>query len=235
MYSVTSGTENTSLGNSAAASMTTGASNAIIGERAGLSITTGSRNTYLGSFAGACVTTGGCNILIGREAATATTPLTTGSCNVLIGDSTNPGAAARVCSVIVGYGGVSKGDNTGFIASGGGVFQGNNSADWSTTSDQRIKKNITDNNIGLAKIKQIKVRNFEYKTKDEIIELPKDSFINKKGIQIGIIAQEMEEILPEMVETQSTGVKSVNTNNLNWYLVNAIKELAAKVEALENK
>jgi hypothetical protein len=37
-----------------------------------------------------------------------------------------------------------------------------------TVSDERIKKNITDNNIGLEAINKIQVRNFEYRTEDEI-------------------------------------------------------------------
>ena len=40
---------------------------------------------------------------------------------------------------------------------------------------------------------------------------------------------------PAVVETSSTGVKTVNSDNLTWYLVNAVKELSAKVEELESK
>ena len=52
---------------------------------------------------------------------------------------------------------------------------------FSTTSDRRLKKNIVDNNVGLEKINQIQVRNFEYRTRDEIDELPKDSVIPSEG------------------------------------------------------
>ncbi len=49
-----------------------------------------------------------------------------------------------------------------------------------------------------------------------------------------MIAQEVEDILPDIVEThESSGVKSVDANNLTWYLVNAVKELSAKNDALE--
>ena len=102
-------------------------------------------------------------------------------------------------------------------------------------SDRRIKKNIVDNNIGLDKISQIQVRNFEYRTEDEITELPKHSAIEKSGIQLGVIAQEIEQILPDVVKEESTGVKSVNPDNLTWYMVNAIKELKAEIELLKNK
>jgi len=116
-----------------------------------------------------------------------------------------------------------------------GSFQGNNSSSWSTTSDKRIKKNIKDNNIGLDAIKNIRVRNFEYRTKNEITEVPPHAAIDKEGMQLGVIAQEIETILPDVVQEQSTGVKTVNPDNMTWYLVNAVKELSAQVEELKTK
>ena len=47
--------------------------------------------------------------------------------------------------------------------------------------------------------------------------------------------QEIEEILPDVVETQTTGIKTVNPDNLTWYLVNAVKELSARVQELESR
>ena len=80
---------------------------------------------------------------------------------------------------------------------------------------------------------------FEYKKPDEIVtdnpELEDliDSIGEKpKGEQVGVIAQEIEQILPDLVETQTTGIKTVNPDNLTWYLVNAVKELSAKNDAL---
>ena len=56
--------------------------------------------------------------------------------------------------------------------------------------------------------------------------------MNKEGLQLGVIAQEIEGVLPDIVETLSTGVKTVNPDNLTWYLVNAVKQLSAQNEAL---
>ena len=39
--------------------------------------------------------------------------------------------------------------------------------------------------------------------------------------------------LPDVVTEQSTGVKTVNPDNMTWYLVNAVKELSAEVERLK--
>ena len=131
---------------------------------------------------------------------------------------------------------VGKGSQTGFInPGGGGVYQGNNSSTWSTTSDRRIKKNIADNTVGLEIIRELRVRNFEYRTPEEITEVPSHAAINKEGVQIGLIAQEAQEVLPEIVKQESTGVYSVDPENLTWYLINAVKELDAEVQALRTE
>jgi hypothetical protein len=157
-----------------------------------------------------------------------------------LGRCTLASAATGVANEIVigmNFGGsvTGKGTNTGFISSVS-IFNGSNTTTWNTISDQRIKKNIVDNTNGLDKINLIQVKNFEYRLPEEIEEPLKPSdAVTKKNIQLGVIAQEIQKILPECVKEQSTGVLSVQTDNLIWYLVNAIKELTAKIEALENK
>ena len=101
-----------------------------------------------------------------------------------------------------------------------------------TTSDRRIKKNIVDNNIGLEKLNQIQVRNFEYRTRDEIDELPKDSVIPNEGVQLGVIAQEVQGFLPQIVDEESTGCLSVDGSDIKWLLVNAVQELSTQVDEL---
>ena len=115
------------------------------------------------------------------------------------------------------------------------MYQGNNSTLWSVTSDQRLKKNIVDNNIGLDKITQIQVRNFEYRLPEEITDLDKSHAINIQGVQLGPIAQELQSILPDCVKTESTGVMSVDSSNIIWHMINAIQELSAKVVQLETQ
>ena len=117
------------------------------------------------------------------------------------------------------------------------MFNTNNTTTWNQTSDERIKKNIVDNNKGLEFINQIQVRNFEYRTESEITDFknPKSAVVEKSGVQIGTIAQEIEKVLPELVTESSAGVKNVNTDPLVWYLINAVKELSTKVTALEGK
>ena len=207
---------NCGFGINALASSTSGANNVGLGYQAGYSLTTGLQNTLVGY---SCANSG-------------TNNLTTGNYNVGIG-SINFGSATADYQIVIGSpGSIGKGGSTGYInPQGGGMYQGNNSATWSVTSDARLKKNIVDNTQGLDKILSIQVRNFEYRTKDEVTELEPQNAIDIKGVQLGAIAQELKEILPECVKTESTGVMSVDTTNLTWYLINAVKELNTKLDA----
>ena len=58
---------------------------------------------------------------------------------------------------------------------------------------------------------------------------------NEGEIQTGVIAQEIEEILPECIKESDTGIKTVNNDPITWALVNAVKELSAKVETLQSE
>ena len=162
---------------------------------------------------------------------------TAGYRNIVVGRGSVGSASDSNTQVVIGTGLTGKGTSTAFIGGSSGAYQENNSSSWSTTSDRRIKKNIVNNDTGLEKISQIQVKNFEYRTEDEVVDFdnPKAVCVDKQGIQIGAIAQEIEEILPEVVNTASTGAKSVDPSNLTWYLINAIKELNAKIAELEVK
>jgi len=246
LYANTSGASNTAVGHQALLNSTADNNTAVgyqslpnnqasyntaVGQGAGYANTTGESSVFIGQHAGRNATTGGSNTIIGTGAGYTGTALTTGYNNIYVGTNAAAAAAAEQHSIVVGANSTSKGNSTGFInPNSGGVYQGNNSSTWSTTSDQRLKKNIVDNNTGLDKLTQIQVRNFEYRTEDEITELPKDQAIKKTGVQLGVIAQELQAVLPECVKTESTGVLSVDTDNLTWYMINAIKELKAEFD-----
>ena len=163
--------------------------------------------------------------------------MTTGSGNICIGFATDIATPSDSYTVVIGYDITGKGSSTGFYGGSGAVYNEANTSTWSTVSDRRIKKNIEDNNTGLEAINQIQVKNFEYRTEDEIVDFdnPASGVVKKEGIQLGVIAQEIEEILPNMVRTESTGVKSIKPDDLTWYLVNAVKELSAQNDALTTR
>jgi hypothetical protein len=212
---------NTAVGYQALTAATNSTFNAAFGYQAGNAITTGGQNTILGAVAGRIIATGGNNTYIGVN-------------------STASGAAATNEIVICTDTTTGKGSNTGFIApapsASGGMYQGNNSAAWSVTSDQRLKKNIVDNNVGLDAINAIQVRNFEYRLPEEVDpELSPGDAIAKTGVQLGVIAQELQAVLPDCVRQESTGVLSVDSDSLTWHMINAIKQLSTRVAELEAK
>jgi hypothetical protein len=236
-FSNTTGERNTAVGYQALYTSTTASNNTAVGHWAAKGATTGGLNTCVGDYAGVFLTTGSSNICIGALAGYNQNigPVTTGGANILIGNDTGLAASSNNhCININTVGSVGKGTSTAFInANGGGVYNGSNVTTWAQTSDQRLKKNIVDNNDGLDAINSIRVRNFEYRLPEEITELDASNAIQKSGIQLGVIAQELQAVLPECVKTESTGVLSVQTDNLTWYMVNAIKELKAENDSLK--
>ncbi|MEQ9009678.1 MAG: tail fiber domain-containing protein, partial [Ekhidna sp.] len=92
------------------------------------------------------------------------------------------------------------------------------------TSDARLKKNISSLENSLEKT--TKLRGVSYQWKDETITIQN---------QIGVIAQEVEEVYPEFVHTNDEGMKAVNYAQMTAVLIEAIKELNAKVEKLESE
>jgi len=229
----TTGNSSVAVGYQALNANTTSSNNTAVGYQAGYAKTTGGSNTFLGFTAGSGITTGNNNLCVGQSAGGV---LTTGASNIYIGSGSNTASSAAADSEILICTGnqTAKGNSTGFIsANGGGVYQGNNSAAWSVASDRRLKKNIVDNTEGLSIISQIRVRNFEYRTAEEVTELPTNQAIQKQGVQLGVIAQELLEVCGDCVKTESTGVMSVNQDNLTWHMINAIKDLKAELDTVK--
>lgn len=89
-------------------------------------------------------------------------------------------------------------------------------------SDARLKKNISPLQNSLQKI--MKLGGYHYQ------------WINparSQNPQSGLLAQEVEQQMPELVKTDEEGIKSVNYNGLIPYLVEAVKELKKENELLK--
>lgn len=232
----TVGSYNTAVGYQSLYSNTGNGAYTAVGYQAGFSTTTGGDATYVGWQAGYDVTTGANNVCIGSYAGRYLTGIVTGGQNIMLGAYTGAASTSANYQIVIGYGSISKGAGTGYINPGsGGVYQGNNSSTWLQTSDQRLKKNIVDNNTGLDVINAIQVRNFEYRLPEEVTELESHCAIDVKGVQLGAIAQELQAVLPDCVKEESTGVLRVDTDNLTWYLINAVKELKAEIDLIKGK
>lgn len=212
----------------------TATQNTAIGAEA-LLANTAVNNVAIGYQAGAGNTSGTGNIFIGQGAGYSTYQATTGNFNILIGATAQNSANGNANEIVIGTNNpTGKGGSTGYINAGGGaMYQGNNTISWTVASDRRLKKNIVDNTEGLDIISQIRVRNFEYRTAEEVTELPASQVIDKQGIQLGVIAQELLEVCGDCVKTESTGVMSVNSDNLTWHMINAIKDLKAELDTVK--
>jgi uncharacterized protein (UPF0218 family) len=92
------------------------------------------------------------------------------------------------------------------------------------TSDQRLKDNIVVIEDPLAKVLSISGNTYTWNEKS-----------GKEGNDVGVIAQEVLEVLPEAVTTRDNGYLAVDYHKIVPLLVEAIKELSAKVENLEQK
>ncbi len=90
------------------------------------------------------------------------------------------------------------------------------------TSDERLKDNITPIDDPLAKVLSISGNTFDWNEKS-----------NKSGHDVGVIAQEIQAVLPEAVVTRDNGYLAVDYHKVVPLLIEAVKELSAKVESLE--
>lgn len=125
-------------------------------------------------------------------------------------------------------------DNSGNLTITGSTATKASGTTWANPSDQRIKDNITEYNKGLDELAQINVKEWEYNGKG-------GSSAGMKGI--GVIADEVEKILPETVTTykaklnpedeQETDIKQFDASEVVWLLVKSVQQLKAKIEALE--
>lgn len=91
-----------------------------------------------------------------------------------------------------------------------------------TQSDERLKTGIQKLTDPLGKIDLINGYLYHWK----------DSNRDQQE-QAGVLAQEIEKVMPELVREDSNGIKAVNYNGLIPYLLEAIKTLKAEVEALK--
>jgi len=105
---------------------------------------------------------------------------------------------------------------------------------WTIASDERIKTNIQNYTKGLVEICQVRPVTYDYNGKGGFEAGPGG---------VSIIAQEIQSIFPECVgsvkaklepeDTEEVDLFNYNGHAITFALINAVKELNAKVEALE--
>jgi len=90
-------------------------------------------------------------------------------------------------------------------------------------SDARVKDNVVTIDNALDKVN--KLRGVTYTRND----------IEDKQTKMGVIAQEVLEVIPEVVQQDNEGKYSVAYGNMNGLLIEAIKELKAEIEELKKQ
>lgn len=91
-------------------------------------------------------------------------------------------------------------------------------------SDRRLKKDIRPIENALDKIGMIEGVSYEWKENQK----------HHQGRELGVIAQDVENVFPEAVRTDKSGVKAVSYSALVSPLINAVKELKAENDMLKS-
>lgn len=93
------------------------------------------------------------------------------------------------------------------------------STDYNSSSDLTLKENVQPISNALTTIKQLSGKSFNWKDNG-----------NKS---FGLIAQEVEQIIPEIVH-ETDGIKGINYINIIAFLIEAVKDLSEQVEQLKH-
>lgn len=96
---------------------------------------------------------------------------------------------------------------------------------WAYSSDVRLKKNIQPLTKSLECILKLNPVRYDWKTDAD----------SKDGTQLGFIAQELEKYLPELVDTDVDGMKSITYSTLTSVLTGAIQEQQKQIEQLNTR
>lgn len=90
-----------------------------------------------------------------------------------------------------------------------------------TTSDIKLKENVVTISDALGKARSLRGVNY--------------NLIASGDYTMGVIAQEVEEVIPEVVTTKADGTKTVNYQAMVGLLIEAIKELKEEVDDLKKR
>lgn len=226
LYRNKTGTNNVALGFGALSQIVLGDSNTAVGQGALGNLKDNDKdysnwNTAVGSYSLSSLTKGYGNIAVGVGACG---KLTYGVYTICIGD--NSGPAEGSAAATDGKRRLYIGD---FItAERNDVIDFRNLTDItlngvsyrSTSSDRRLKNIGKEYTSSLDKIRRIKPFNFTFK-KDK-----------NKTPHVGVIAQDLQKIFPDAVQKDSNGYLTIRQEDMFYAVINAIKELDAKIMQL---
>ena len=104
-----------------------------------------------------------------------------------------------------------------------GMYYDGKKVTTSILSDARLKNIKGDSKVGLKEINALQIKDYTYKAD------------KKKTPRFGVIAQELKKIFPNSVTKGDNGYYQITTEDITFALVNAVKELFAKIQDLTAK
>jgi hypothetical protein len=112
-------------------------------------------------------------------------------------------------------------------ASTAGIIEAANDVIAFSSSDIRFKENVTPIQNALFKVQQIRGIEFDWISDKEHHAYD--------GHDVGVIAQEVEKVLPEVVTTRESGYKAVKYEKMIPLLIEGIKEQQEQIETLKER
>jgi len=97
-----------------------------------------------------------------------------------------------------------------------------------STSDERLKENFEEIGSAVEKVEQITGYTFNWVPMEDI-------HVYGDMKDVGVKAQDVEKVLPELVSDRENGYKAVKYDKLTAVLIQAVKELSERVKQLENQ
>jgi hypothetical protein len=238
---------NTAVGFQALLGNTTGTPNDAFGYQALFANTTGTQNVAIGYSSGSSITTGSYNTTMGCQAGNT---ITTGIGNICLGQNAQTNSATASSRIVIGANGIGQGDNYVSIGTGGTNYiynQFNTNATWTKASDARIKTNVKPDTLGLSFINRLNPVTFNWLPSNEIptdiIGYAEENTQDTTTVMHGMIAQDVKAAIDAEGAVnfagwdirEADGLQGVSNEMFVLPLINAVKELNAKVTALEAK
>ena len=226
LTNLTTGHNNTASGSRALYSNTEGIDNTASGARALFSNITGDNNTAIGYRAGGFNKSGSKNVFIGYQAGD-NVGYTNKSNQLVIGNGPLPGNQlvigdfSKKTLLINGRTSINEDANV----TGNLKVQGKAFAASFEKSDGRLKKDIKPLSHALDSILQLQGKTYRWKEDT--------TFANKADI--GLIAQDVEKVFPELVAEDEQGYKAIAYSKLTTVLIEAIKEQQGQITTLEKE
>ena len=226
LFSNITGIDNTASGSRALYSNTEGIDNTASGARALFSNITGDNNTAIGYRAGGFNKSGSKNVFIGYQAGD-NVGYTNKSNQLVIGNGPLPGNQlvigdfSKKTLLINGRTSINEDANV----TGNLKVQGKAFAASFEKSDGRLKKDIKPLSHALDSILQLQGKTYRWKEDT--------TFANKADI--GLIAQDVEKVFPELVAEDEQGYKAIAYSKLTTVLIEAIKEQQGQITTLEKE